>query len=40
MFAQQARIPNNAICEQMHETVDNVPQPLGHTNLQQNMTQA
>jgi hypothetical protein len=30
----------NAICERMHQTVNNVPRTLVHTNPPQNMTQA
>jgi hypothetical protein len=31
---------SNAICERMHQTVDNVQKTLVHTNPPQNMTQA
>jgi hypothetical protein len=31
---------SNAICERMHQTVNNVPRTLVHTNPPRNMTQA
>jgi hypothetical protein len=41
MYAQQAKNPqSNAICERMHQTVNNVLRTLVHTNPPQNMTQA
>jgi hypothetical protein len=41
MYAQPAKNPqSNAICERMHQTVNNVLRTLMHTNPPQNMTQA
>jgi hypothetical protein len=41
MYAQPAKNPqSNAICERMHQTVNNVLRTLAHTNPPRNMTQA
>jgi hypothetical protein len=41
MYAQPAKnLQSNAICERMHQTVNNVLRTLVHTNPPQNMTQA
>ncbi len=41
MYAHLAKNPqSNAICERMHQTVNNVLRTLVHTNPPQNMTQA
>jgi hypothetical protein len=41
MYSQPAKNPqSNAICERMHQTVNNVLRTLVHTNPPCNMTQA